>query len=499
MAEQKVQVSDARSTQVISAATTVVGRPGPEGGEPELKRSRIEPTAGGQPDAHADDDTAASALRGDLGVRVRGQGCPPPVRSFGELALPDAIADSLARRGFLAPTPIQAQAWPAALGGRDVVGIAQTGSGKTLCFALPAVARILATPVVDEDAASAGPIALALAPTRELAAQICDEVSRLDPTISVCCVQGGVSRGEQLLQLRLGAEFVAATPGRLSDLLTRGKISLRARLSLLVLDEADRLLEMGFEEQLTAIVAACPARGARQTLMWSATWSAPVALLAAALLNEPIHVEACATASAAELARAPTAGAAAPPPAVPRAISQRVLPLRDAADKLGALVRLLEEELLDDAPEAPDLPAAAGARAARVLVFVSSKRRADELTAALRADGWPALGLHGDKCQLEREWALGEFRAGRAPVLVATDVAQRGLDIRRVGAVVNYDAPPSIDAYVHRVGRTGRAGACGSAHTLWVAMEPAERALARELGALLVACGQPVPPGGLVV
>lgn len=191
---------------------------------------------------------------------------------------------------------------------------------------------------------------------------------------------------------------------------------------------------------------------------------------------------------------------------MPLTIRQRVVAVESASAKLGALVRMIEDEVLDDAPAdllgeagaaALGHDAAAGApyeRACRVLIFVNSKRRADELTTALRADGWPALGLHGDKPQLEREWALGEFRAARAPLLVATDVAQRGLDIQNVGAVINFDAPPSLDAYVHRVGRTGRAGARGSAHTLWVADEPAERAIARELSALLAACGQPPLP-----
>ncbi|KAG8466590.1 hypothetical protein KFE25_007969 [Diacronema lutheri] len=487
--------------------------------EPDPKRSRHAPHAA----APAGAEEGAIALRRRLGVSVRGERCPPPVSALAELALPDAVADALARRGLVAPTPIQAQAWPAALGGRDVVGIAQTGSGKTLAYVVPAVVRILAQPVAHGADASAGPVVVALAPTRELAAQIADEVSRLEPTVSVCCVQGGVNRSEQVLQLRLGAEFVVATPGRLADLLGRNKVSLTARCELLVLDEADRLLEMGFEAQLRTIVGAT--RRGRQTLMWSATWSAAVSFLAAELLSSPLHIEACApplqppppaarALGAAEGGKAAAEGGAdshapararAPPP-VPLTIRQRVVAVESASAKLGALVRMIEDEVLDDAPAdllgeagaaALGHDAAAGApyeRACRVLIFVNSKRRADELTTALRADGWPALGLHGDKPQLEREWALGEFRAARAPLLVATDVAQRGLDIQNVGAVINFDAPPSLDAYVHRVGRTGRAGARGSAHTLWVADEPAERAIARELSALLAACGQPPLP-----
>lgn len=542
----------ASSSKLVASASATVNcsrepreGAGAERDEPEPKRSRVAPAiAIAEPE---EVDEGGAALRLQLGVRVRGARCPRPVRSFAELALPDAVADALARRGLVAPTPIQAQAWPAALAGRDVVGIAQTGSGKTLAYVVPAIVRILAAPVAHGAEASAGPIVVALAPTRELAAQIGDEVARLEPTVSVCCVQGGVNRAEQVLQLRLGAEFVVATPGRLADLLGRGKLSLTARCELLVLDEADRLLEMGFEAQLRAIVGAT--RPDRQTLMWSATWSSAVAFLASELLSAPIHIEACAppqpdgtttgapagaecarklgieghegtnshggsTAAGHASAHQPAAAAQQPhaPAAVPLTIVQRVVPVPRASAKLGCLVRLLEEELLDDGP--PEAGGGCGAaaptvapkpapaaprfeRSCRILIFVNSKKRANELTAALRADGWPALGLHGDKPQLEREWALGEFRAARAPLLVATDVAQRGLDISNVGAVINYDAPSCIEAYVHRVGRTGRAGARGSAHTLWVADDAPERAIARELSALLASCGQPALPAQL--
>jgi hypothetical protein len=244
---------------------------GTEDEEPDAKRRRQEATRRRQEaeleapdeDAEGEDegeerresDGELVALREQLGLRVRGDGCPRPVRNFGELELPDSVADALARRGLVSPTPIQAQAWPPALAGRDVVGIAQTGSGKTLGYVVPAVVRILAQPVASASASAKGPVVLALAPTRELAAQIADEVVRLEPTVSVCCVQGGVNRGEQVrasraseavppprheptltvfplpparhaqvLQLRLGAEFVVATPGRLSDLVNRGKV-----------------------------------------------------------------------------------------------------------------------------------------------------------------------------------------------------------------------------------------------------------------------------------
>jgi len=416
--------------------------------EPEPKRSRTV--------------SADEQLREQLGLRIRGDGCPRPVRNFSELELPDSVADALARRGLVLPTPIQAQAWPPALAGRDVVGIAQTGSGKTLAYVVPAVVRILAQPIISANATAKGPVVLALAPTRELAAQIADEVVRLEPTMSVCCVQGGVSRGEQVLQLRLGAEFVVATPGRLADLVNRGKICLAERTELLILDEADRLLEMGFEVQLRIIVGAC--RRQRQTLMWSATWSKAISALAADLLSNPLHIEARTPPSAALLAIKSAAfealgegaarlagGSQHAANAAPSTIAQRLIAVANNEGKLKALVRLLEDTL--DDTEAVDVQAAeaadaqpGGGRVSRVLVFVNSKKRTDELTRELRADGWPALGLHGDKCQLEREWALGEFKTGRAPVLVATDVAQRGLDIPNVGAVVNFDMPPTIDA-----------------------------------------------------
>merc|ERR1719217_143655 len=347
----------------------------------------------------------AEQIRKDKSITiVAGERIPKPVRTFEEASFPDYVLEEIQRVGFREPTPIQVQGWPTALSGRDMVGIAETGSGKTLAFLLPGIVHINAQPYLSR---GDGPIVLVMAPTRELAVQI------------------------QKQDLKDGVEIVIATPGRFIDFLEAGDTNCK-RVTYLVLDEADRMLDMGFEPQMRKITSQC--RPDRQTLMWSATWPREVQKLARDLCKEaPVHVNIGST----DMRTAHT-------------IRQYVEVVNEA-DKRGRLKRLLEK-VMDGS---------------KILIFAQTKRDGDELTREMRLDGWPALCIHGDKKQEEREWVLKEFKEGKSPILVATDVASRGLDVKDIKYVINYDFPNGIEDYVHRIGRTGRAGATGSSYTFF--------------------------------
>jgi ATP-dependent RNA helicase DDX5/DBP2 len=339
----------------------------------------------------------------------------------------------------------------------DMIGLAETGSGKTLAYLLPALVHVNAQPVPQP---GDGPIALILAPTRELAAQIHEESVRFGHPCGVrtACVVGGLPKGAQIKALRKAPEVVVATPGRLNDLLSARRTKL-VQCTYLVLDEADRMLDMGFEPQIRQLLAQMKAD--RQTLLFSATWPFEVQALAKhVLLPGSVMVE--------------VGGALAEGGRANARIEQRVT-VCDEGSKVSTLVGLLEEYLDVDA---------------RLMIFCASKRRCDDLTRALRLDGWPALAIHGDKSQEERDWVLEEFKAGTEPLLVATDVAQRGLDIKDVRCVINFDCPSSGEAYVHRIGRTGRAGSTGSAHTL---LTQDDARVATELVKVLRGAAQLVP------
>ncbi|EOD31868.1 hypothetical protein EMIHUDRAFT_456181 [Emiliania huxleyi CCMP1516] len=432
------------------------------------------------------------AERKRLGVVVHGEDVPKPVGSFVQASLPEHVLGTLRAAGYDSPTPIQRQAWPIAMSGRDVVGLAETGSGKTLAYLLPALVHASAQPPLKE---GEGPLCLVLAPTRELACQIESEAARFGAPCGVrtAAVYGGVPKAEQVALLRKAPELLVATPGRLNELLSKKKTEL-TRCALLALDEADRTLDLGFEPQISAILGHM--RHDRQSLLFSATWPAEVQTLAGRLIA-PSHVivevgGALATSGRATLSVEQllavgisdelrlSIGRAALPidhPSTRRAntsIEQRVL-LCDDAGKMEALLTLLEE-VVDGS---------------RLLLFTSSKRRCDELTKELRLDGWPALALHGDKPQEERDWVLQQFRSAEHPLLVATDVAQRGLDVKGVAAVINVDCPETSEAYVHRIGRTGRAGEVGRAYTL---VTPADARMCDDLVQVLRDAKQEVPP-----
>merc|ERR1719440_2475145 len=361
---------------------------------------------------------------------VSGRNVPKPVRTFEEASFPDYVLEEVSRVGFKEPSPIQVQGWPIALAGRDMIGIAETGSGKTLAFLLPAVVHINAQPYLSR---GDGPIVLCLAPTRELACQTKEECDRFGKSsrIKNTCVYGGVPKMQQARDLGEGVEIVIATPGRLIDFLDSGATNLK-RVTYLVLDEADRMLDMGFEPQVRKITS--QVRPDRQTLMWSATWPKEVQRLAKDICREdPVHINI----GSLDLRCAHTI--------------RQYVEVVDERDKRSRLKRLLEK-VMDGS---------------KILIFAQTKTQGDDLTREMRTDGWPALCIHGDKKQEEREWVLKEFKEGRNPILIATDVASRGLDVKDIKYVINYDFPNQIEDYIHRVGRTGRAGAIGSSYSFF--------------------------------
>ncbi|MBW7566136.1 DEAD/DEAH box helicase [Chromobacterium subtsugae] len=344
--------------------------------------------------------------------------------SFASLGLQPDLVQSALEQGYIQPTAIQNAAIPAILQGGDVLATAQTGSGKTAAFCLPLLQQWLASP----RAVLRQPRSLILLPTRELAAQVGeilrDLAQALPRKLKVAVVYGGVSINPQMMALRGGADIVVATPGRLLDLHQHNALRLSS-VKTLVLDEADRLLDQGFAEELNRVLALLPA--GRQNLMLSATFPPAVCALAQTLLNQPLRIDI-------------EQNAATTPD-----IRQRAIEVD--ADKRTLLLRhLLATHDWD-----------------RVLVFVASRQAADRVAGKLARNGVAAAALHGDCSQSQRGQALADLKSGRLRVLVATDVAARGIDIARLPLVVNYDLPRSPADYIHRIGRTGRAGASGEA------------------------------------
>ena len=385
----------------------------------------------------------------------RGSNVPNPITSFAEAGFPDYVMKEIQKQNFSVPTSIQAQGWPIALSGYDLVGIAQTGSGKTLAYLLPGIIHVNNQPYLER---GDGPIVLVLAPTRELAQQIQVVANEFGRTsrIKNTCVFGGAPKGPQLRDLEHGCEIVIATPGRLIDFLEMGKTNLR-RCTYLVLDEADRMLDMGFEPQIRKIVEQI--RPDRQVLMWSATWPKEVRRLAEDFLTNYIHINIGATTLHA---------------------NHNILQIVDVCEeqqKEEKLSRLLDE---------------IGCEAHnKILIFVETKRKADDLTRLMRRDGYPAMCIHGDKQQKERDWVLGEFRNGSTTILVATDVAARGLDVDDVKFVINYDYPNNSEDYIHRIGRTGRQNHTGTAYTLFT---PGNASKAKDLVDVLAEAKQVINP-----
>ncbi|XP_078450916.1 putative ATP-dependent RNA helicase DDX5 isoform X2 [Lampetra fluviatilis] len=388
-------------------------------------------------------------------ITVKGQSCPKPVFNFEEASFPSYVMDVIKQLNFKEPTPIQAQGWPLALSGQDMVGIAMTGSGKTLAYLLPAIVHINHQPFLER---GDGPVVLVLAPTRELAQQVqqvAQDYGRLS-RIKSTCVYGGAPKGPQLRDLERGVEICIATPGRLIDFLESGKTNLR-RCTYLVLDEADRMLDMGFEPQIRTIVDQI--RPDRQTLMWSATWPREVRQLAEDFLKSYIQINVG---------------------SIELSANHNILQIVDVcmdSEKDSKLIRLMEEIMAE--------------KENKTIIFVETKRRVDDLTRRMRRDGWPAMCIHGDKSQPERDWVLSEFRTGKAPILIATDVASRGLDVEDIKFVINYDYPNSSEDYVHRIGRTARSTNKGTAYTFFT---PSNLRQANDLVNVLREANQAINP-----
>jgi superfamily II DNA/RNA helicase len=372
-----------------------------------------------------------------------------PQITFDSFGLDARIQRALAEQGYTTPTPIQAQAIPVVLLGKDVMGAAQTGTGKTAGFALPIIQRLL--PMSNASASPARhPVrALMLTPTRELADQVYDNVARYarHTDLRSTVVFGGVDMNPQTEALRRGVEILVATPGRLLDHVQQKSVNL-SQVQMLVLDEADRMLDMGFLPDLQRIINLLPAQ--RQTLLFSATFSAEIKRLAASYLHQPVTIEVARSNSANENVR------------------QVVYAVPDG-NKQAAVVHLLK------AREAQGL-------SRQCIVFVNSKIGCSRLARHLEREGINAAAIHGDKTQSERMQTLEGFKQGTIDALVATDVAARGLDIADMPCVINFDLPFSAEDYVHRIGRTGRAGATGDALSVFV---PSEERLLADIEKLL--------------
>ncbi|KAI1391158.1 DEAD-domain-containing protein [Hypoxylon trugodes] len=403
----------------------------------------------------------------DIPVEASGHDVPEPVLTFSNPPLDDHLIRNIELAHYKVPTPVQKYSIPIVMGGRDLMACAQTGSGKTGGFLFPILSQAFLTgpspvPVGQQGGGygrqrKAYPTSLILAPTRELVSQIYDEARKFAyrSWVRPCVVYGGADIGSQLRQIERGCDLLVATPGRLVDLIERGRISLQ-NIKYLVLDEADRMLDMGFEPQIRRIVEGedMPGVQNRQTLMFSATFPRDIQMLARDFLKDYVFLSVGRVGSTSEN------------------ITQKVEYVEDT-DKRSVLLDILHTH-----------------GGGLTLIFVETKRMADSLSDFLINQNFPATSIHGDRTQRERERALEMFRNGRCPILVATAVAARGLDIPNVTHVVNYDLPTDIDDYVHRIGRTGRAGNTGHSTAFF---NRGNRGVVRDLIELLKEANQEVP------
>lgn len=353
--------------------------------------------------------------------------------SFASLGLSAPILNAVAEQGYETPSPVQAKAIPAVLTGRDLMAAAQTGTGKTAGFTLPLLQRLSSGPKVQANQVRA----LILTPTRELAAQVAESVQTYGKNLPLrsAVVFGGVKINPQMMQLRRGVDILVATPGRLLDLHQQNAVKFQ-QLEILVLDEADRMLDMGFINDIKKILALLPVK--RQNLLFSATFSDDIRQLAKKLLNNPQEIS------------------VTPPNSTVEKIEQLLYPV-DKGRKAALLTHLIKQHNWQ-----------------QVLVFTKTKHGANKLTQHLETAGIKAAAIHGNKSQGARTRALADFKSGAIRILVATDIAARGLDIDQLPQVVNFELPNVAEDYVHRIGRTGRAGACGQAASLVSADEAKE-------------------------
>ncbi|XP_010152427.1 PREDICTED: probable ATP-dependent RNA helicase DDX46, partial [Eurypyga helias] len=363
------------------------------------------------------------------GITVKGKGCPKPIKTWVQCGISMKILTALKKHGYEKPTPIQTQAIPAIMNGRDLIGIAKTGSGKTIAFLLPMFRHIMDQRALEE---GEGPIAVIMTPTRELALQITKECKKFSKTLGlrVVCVYGGTGISEQIAELKRGAEIIVCTPGRMIDMLAanNGRVTNLRRVTYVVLDEADRMFDMGFEPQVMRIVD--NVRPDRQTVMFSATFPRAMEALARRILSKPIEVQ--------------VGGRSV----VCSDVEQHVIVIEEEKKflKLLELLGLYQEK-------------------GSVIIFVDKQEHADGLLKDLMRASYPCLSLHGGIDQYDRDSIINDFKNGNCKLLVATSVAARGLDVKQLMLVVNYSCPNHYEDYVHRAGRTGRAGNKGYAYT----------------------------------
>ncbi|KAF6762360.1 pre-mRNA-processing ATP-dependent RNA helicase PRP5 [Ephemerocybe angulata] len=385
------------------------------------------------PDIAAMSEDEAELLRLALdGIKIRGIDCPKPVIKWSHFGLPASCLDVIKRLNYTAPTSIQAQAIPAIMSGRDVIGVAKTGSGKTIAFLLPMFRHIKDQRPLEQ---MEGPVAVVMTPTRELAVQIHRECKPFLKVLGLraVCAYGGSPIKDQIAELKKGAEIIVCTPGRMIDLLTAnsGRVTNLKRVTYVVLDEADRMFDMGFEPQVMKIIN--NVRPDRQTVLFSATFPKQMDSLARKILRKPLEIT--------------VGGRSVVAPEI-----EQIVEVRAEDTKFNRLLEILGQMYNED-PEC------------RTLIFVDRQESADNLLRDLMRKGYLCMSLHGGKDQVDRDSAISDFKAGVVPIVIATSVAARGLDVKQLKLVINYDAPNHMEDYVHRAGRTGRAGNKGTCIT----------------------------------
>ncbi|EPQ59328.1 P-loop containing nucleoside triphosphate hydrolase protein [Gloeophyllum trabeum ATCC 11539] len=385
------------------------------------------------PDIAEMTDEEADLLRLELdGIKIRGVDCPRPVTKWSHFGLPASCLEVIKEKNYTAPTPIQAQAVPAIMSGRDVIGVAKTGSGKTIAFLLPMFRHIKDQRPLEQ---MEGPIAVIMTPTRELAVQIHRECKPFLRVLNLraVCAYGGSPIKDQIADMKKGAEIIVCTPGRMIDLLTAnsGRVTNLKRVTYLVLDEADRMFDMGFEPQVMKIVNNI--RPDRQTVLFSATFPKQMDSLARKILKKPLEIT--------------VGGRSVVAPEI-----EQIVEVRPEETKFTRLLEILGQMYNED-PEA------------RTLIFVDRQEAADDLLRELLRKGYLCMSLHGGKDQVDRDQTIADFKSGVVPIVIATSVAARGLDVKQLKLVINYDAPNHMEDYVHRAGRTGRAGNKGTCVT----------------------------------
>lgn len=368
------------------------------------------------------------------GIKIRGVDAPKPVQKWSQCGLGVQSLEVIQRLGYDKPTSIQSQAVPAIMSGRDVIGVAKTGSGKTIAFLLPMFRHIKDQRPLDT---LDGPVGLVMTPTRELATQIHKECKPFLKALNLraVCAYGGAPIKDQIADLKRGAEIIVCTPGRMIDLLAAnsGRVTNLRRITYVVLDEADRMFDMGFEPQVMKILGNI--RPDRQTVLFSATFPRQMEALARKTLSKPVEII--------------VGGRSVVAPEI-----EQIVEVRSEESKFLRLLELLGNLYLDEKAEDD-----------RTLIFVDRQESADGLLRDLMRKGYPCMSIHGSKDQIDRDSTIEDFKAGVVPILIATSVAARGLDVKQLKLVVNYDAPNHLEDYVHRAGRTGRAGNTGTAVT----------------------------------